>query len=461
MTQQVSIKLFHHDRLAYIYNNADEQLLIALNQTIKPHTKAIADVFYQTMLSHPGTHIYLNNELVNARLRHTMSEWITNVIRPMTPSDYAFFIEQQCQVGTVHARINISMELVNYGLSVIKGELKKIILDFLPSQQQIPEALHLMHMLIDQAGYLINETYVGNLVINQRDEQTLRIHLLSRDMALECERIRANLFDWFRNTLTQLHQFKANDKSKLPPLMHSELGMWVQHKADMIFPGLEEVARLESSFQKLDQLTEQAQKHRGKPRFKDNIEQMNQQVSSASWILSSLSEHSMKQEDSRDPLTRLLNRRFLQVIMQREIDFSMANSTPFSVLVIDIDYFKKINDTYGHDAGDTILRQFSELMLGSVRASDFIFRMGGEEFLIVLAHCQHIQAASTAEQIRTKVFNYDFRLPDNATLNITVSIGFATHDGHPDYARLLIQADKALYQAKSAGRNCIRPQATS
>jgi len=121
--------------------------------------------------------------------------------------------------------------------------------------------------------------------------------------------------------------------------------------------------------------------------------------------------------------------------------------------MVDIDFFKRVNDTHGHDGGDRVLQGIAGLLLNQVRASDFVFRYGGEEFLVVLAELTLPQAEAVAEKIRSRIEATQVPLSDNRSVKVTLSIGVAEFDGHPDYQRLVDRADKALYAAKHAGRN--------
>ncbi|MEI6557525.1 MAG: GGDEF domain-containing protein [Rhodospirillaceae bacterium] len=118
-----------------------------------------------------------------------------------------------------------------------------------------------------------------------------------------------------------------------------------------------------------------------------------------------------------------------------------------------MDYFKSINDRYGHAAGDSVLRQFSELLVATVRAGDFVFRYGGEEFLIIVASVDSATVQVVAEKIRAVINRHRFQLLEEAGHVITASLGVAVHDGHPDYGRVVDQADHALLKAKRTGRN--------
>jgi diguanylate cyclase len=171
------------------------------------------------------------------------------------------------------------------------------------------------------------------------------------------------------------------------------------------------------------------------------------------FFLSELFQATTALEAGRDPLTRTLNRRFLLSILSREVALARSNGTPLSLLMVDVDHFKQINDRWGHSVGDLVLRQIAELILENVRLSDFVFRYGGEEFLIALVETDGPEALEAAERIRTLFMERTFRLPDGREMNATASVGIASFQGHPDYAVLIDAADHALYRAKAEGRN--------
>ena len=161
----------------------------------------------------------------------------------------------------------------------------------------------------------------------------------------------------------------------------------------------------------------------------------------------------------RDPLTGLHNRRHLDERMRAELAYAARHETPLSVLIIDVDHFKKINDTLGHGAGDAALRALGERLNRSVRAEDVVARYGGEEFAVIARGIRAVGALQLAERIRETVAR--MRVPyEDTSIAFTVSIGVATMDGNRKFANveeLLKTADEALYKAKSSGRNrCIQ-----
>jgi diguanylate cyclase (GGDEF)-like protein len=156
-----------------------------------------------------------------------------------------------------------------------------------------------------------------------------------------------------------------------------------------------------------------------------------------------------------DPLTGLANRRRLMARLEEEVVRARRYKTPLSVVMIDIDHFKQVNDTHGHAMGDEVLRNTGAMLKGSVRASDLAARYGGEELTLVLPHTDIPAAIQVAENLRVRFSELEHQL-DGVTLTKTVSMGVAARDGQGEIPRaedLLKHADEALYRAKQNGRN--------
>ena len=157
-----------------------------------------------------------------------------------------------------------------------------------------------------------------------------------------------------------------------------------------------------------------------------------------------------------DGLTGTHNRRYLLDCLDREIPRAIRNARPLSVLLIDVDNFKKVNDTYGHLAGDEVLFELCQRMRGVLRTEDILGRFGGEEFAVILTEAAAADAWAGAERIRQAICVSPLTT-DEATIPVTVSIGIATTDAKADEMltahSLLGRADERLYVAKRAGRN--------
>ncbi|HEX3218331.1 MAG TPA: diguanylate cyclase [Aestuariivirgaceae bacterium] len=157
---------------------------------------------------------------------------------------------------------------------------------------------------------------------------------------------------------------------------------------------------------------------------------------------------------SRDALTGAFNRHLLDTMSARLVEDALNKANDLSIVLLDIDHFKRINDTYGHDAGDAVLKRFTELVQRQLRTSDAFFRLGGEEFVAVLPGADGAVAFSVAERLRLSIETTPFSLPDGREIRVTSSLGIAVLGGLDDSMQQLVKrADQALYRAKKAGRN--------
>ena len=162
-----------------------------------------------------------------------------------------------------------------------------------------------------------------------------------------------------------------------------------------------------------------------------------------------------------DPLTRLNNRRFLQTQLTTLLRDDTRRGTPFSLLVLDLDHFKRVNDLYGHDCGDEVLRECADRLRSVVRGIDIVARFGGEEFVVAMPDTDPFAASRVAERIRDLIDKKPFIIAKgDKKIHVTVSIGVASAaKSGADADQLFKQADEALYEAKRAGRNCVRAAA--
>ncbi|MGE0749837.1 MAG: PleD family two-component system response regulator [Variibacter sp.] len=155
-----------------------------------------------------------------------------------------------------------------------------------------------------------------------------------------------------------------------------------------------------------------------------------------------------------DVLTGLHNRRYMEMHLAALVEQSTARGKPLSVLVLDIDHFKSINDSYGHDSGDDVLREFGARIRKSIRGIDLACRIGGEEFVIVMPETDLAVAGMVAERLRRRIAAEAFPISNAAPISVTISIGIAALAGPNDNATAILRrADQALYRAKRDGRN--------
>jgi diguanylate cyclase (GGDEF)-like protein len=165
---------------------------------------------------------------------------------------------------------------------------------------------------------------------------------------------------------------------------------------------------------------------------------------------------------STDELTGLLNRHASSILFKKLLQDYRREPRPFSILLIDIDHFKLINDRFGHRCGDEALRQLANLLSSSLRESDLAVRWGGEEFLLLLKGCTLSEAKRLAEDIRVKVAGYGLQT-DSGTVTLTLCLGISEYDGIETLDQTINRADAALYRAKNDGRNrvAVDPEAAN
>jgi diguanylate cyclase (GGDEF)-like protein len=164
----------------------------------------------------------------------------------------------------------------------------------------------------------------------------------------------------------------------------------------------------------------------------------------------------LEQENIMDPLTGIYNRRYLERRLEDEFVKAKRHGLPLSLLILDIDHFKQVNDTFGHQAGDLVLSHIGKLLLAAARTSDVVARFGGEEFMLIAAQTDVSGATSLAERVRQYVERHPLTIAGERRkeIKVTISVGVAFCTAESiDVKALIAQADSAMYEAKQNGRN--------
>jgi diguanylate cyclase (GGDEF)-like protein len=165
-------------------------------------------------------------------------------------------------------------------------------------------------------------------------------------------------------------------------------------------------------------------------------------------------QETLRGQSIRDPLTGLFNRRYLEVSLEREMLRAMRGHNSVGAVMMDIDHFKHFNDTYGHDAGDTLLREVGRCLQEHIRGGDIACRFGGEEFILIFPEASLEDTICRAEAIRETVKHLDVTHRGQHLDSVTLSLGVAAFPEHGDTADGIVHsADEALYRAKRAGRD--------
>lgn len=183
-------------------------------------------------------------------------------------------------------------------------------------------------------------------------------------------------------------------------------------------------------------------------------------ISAASQIALSLASlqlrETLREQSIRDPLTHLFNRRFLEESLSRELELASRKRQSVSVLFLDLDHFKKFNDSFGHAAGDLVLQSLADLFRTFFRSTDICCRYGGEEFAIVLPESSSEDAAARADALRSEVKRLRLRYKKQTLGQLTLSAGVAAFPRHGSSSEELLKiADQCLYQSKARGRDLV------
>ncbi|MHC3126173.1 hypothetical protein OB03_02185 [Brevundimonas sp. GN22] len=422
-----------------------------LQELSERHAIDLAEQFYSVLLTHEDALAFLSSSLVEERLKASLVRWVIDLFRQDGGEDNVF-LAQQRKIGEVHARIKVPLRLVMHGASVLKVRMAELLTATDLGRDALAQAISKVDYLIDEAIAIMSEAYMQGSMRRAQVDESYRLFALGQDIAHERDGQIAALFEWLQGVLFQMFE----DGSVSPgALSASPFGLWLTHRAGLIFEGSLSLKAIEVLMQRVDReiLPRVAAAHDAQAEMALPMAELQTTAQEIKFLINDLFQSVAGLENGRDPLTRALNRRFLPTILSREINLANGTGAALSVLMLDVDHFKSINDTHGHAAGDVVLKQVAEVIADNVRLSDFVFRYGGEEFLIVLVETSVDEAEVVAERMRQQLATRDMRLPAGGDLRVTASIGLATYNNHPDYNQLIETADTALYQAKNSGRN--------
>ena len=438
-----------------LFNDTDPAIRRALCEVVRAHRERIATAFYTRMMKDGDARPFLTHEAVEQRLHGSMQKWMETLFCCNDPQQFETAMAMQRHVGEVHARVELPVNLVARGARVLKSEIANGLLAASLEREALVQAILYADTLIDLAFEEMSSAYVASFEQAARIDEAYRVFSHGQNMSLERERQRAALLDWENRFLHEMMSGSPGDE--LQTLADSSFGLWLHHKATAIFEGSSELPPIHAAMRTVDHnLIPLCQTQLGGPdraEIRRLIKAVQAELGQLKFLLGTLFERFVHLESGKDALTQLLNRRFLPAILSREAEISRNQGKAFAILLVDVDHFKQINDGQGHEAGDRVLQHMAGVLLNTVRSGDFVFRYGGEEFLVLLVEVDALHAQRVAEKIRARVAEEPFALANGKSLRVTVSIGLALHDGHPDYQRLVNRADDALYRAKHNGRN--------
>lgn len=427
-----------------------------LARTAGERARSFADRFYEVLLADPQSSTFVTHRAVEERLHASFERWVRSLLSDLDPASIPELIQTQRHIGDVHSRVNIRIELVLRASRVMKRSVFMALIEAETSSYAVRREAGLLALeLVDLALEVMSSQYTVANEEATRADQAYRSYAATVNMSLERESQRSALFDWSNHLLQEV--MIGSGDTPLARIAQSSFGLWIRHKAHALFPKHSEMLEIIRLIDALDEAclpaVERAQSSGDPAELKRAMREVVARADQIRLALDSLFDEVIRVESGRDALTQLLSRRFLPSVLSREITLARESRVPFAVLLIDVDHFKSINDRFGHDAGDRVLQRIASQLTQSARSGDFVFRYGGEEFLVVCVELTAAAARSAAERFRREIEALTIELAEQPPIKITASIGVAAYDGHPDYERLIRHADEALYEAKEGGRN--------
>ncbi len=422
---------------------------------VDARTPELAAEFYRAMFDDPWAARMLDHQAVNQRLMVSMQRWLRQVFDPRTrPADLA---ETQRRAGDVHARAGVPIAMVSRGARVLAREIyPRLEAGPLDRHALLTAALY-VHEMLGVAVDAMSTAFAQNTSRLARSDEAYRLYYQGQDLRAERERRRSELLEWAQQILER-HFWDADTPvaegtvdAAQPPFL-----LWLNHKAAMLFEGSTEIAAVQAEVRRIDgdllPRLSRVRDHHGEARAV--VANIRRAVDHIKVLMGALFDQHIAAKDGRDAVTGLLNRRYFPSIVRREISLAQTQSTPFALLMVDVDGFAGLaGEAIGPDAGNAVLSRVATLMQDQLRAGDFLFRIGDDEFLVLLTECESDAALQIAEGLRLAVANLDVETALGEKVGVSVSIGVATYDGHPDYQDLLDRADAALRRAKQEGRN--------
>ncbi|GAB6035218.1 diguanylate cyclase [Galenea microaerophila] len=443
------------------YSAENNQLLIQQQTLIKSILPQVVEGFYQALLNNPETQKFLDEDIVRNRLYHAQKKWLINVLQPHTEADKEAFLAEQFKIGEIHARIELPLSLMEeatwfYKKLFFQALIQQPLRDGSVSSDKLlarSKLFLIIAEIIEFSTSQINNAYQKQETRLTQEKQTLALTYSDGEFAHELILIKSEITEWLLETILQLQEGKP---PKSEDFSNTDFYLWITHR----LPLIEET---HPQCQKIYQLTEklsnfiQSNQAQACDHFIETIHQLKNQTKELTYALQELSDDLRKENSNRDPLTRLFNRRLLEAALAKEHHLARTKHASYAILMADIDHFKKFNDTYGHEAGDVVLKEVAQRLQAQIRVTDLAFRFGGEEFLVLLPATEEVSPqtlVAIGEKIRRAVKATPINL-HNQRLTVTISVGIAQYDHHPDYIHTLQEADAALYQAKKRGRDCV------
>ncbi|WP_457642259.1 diguanylate cyclase [Persephonella sp.] len=356
--------------------------------------------------------------------------------------------ERYIQLGKFHYRINLPYVEFFGSLETLK---KHIFVSLMREEKLDARTLNNCFKLFEKIKNYSALGYLFSIV--EEDKSTIQGEI---DKKLEEDFIKEHLI-WFHDLL-----FDIENLSETPSVEVDEnkckVSTWLNSdEIKDLFINEDELNKIKFIHRSIHESAKEAYNTISRKEYLKLLETYVYLVKNVLAMISILTVEFAKrnvEKSRKDPLTNVLNRSIMEMVLNRTFEISKVSETPISIAMLDLDDFKKINDRFGHLVGDCVLKKIAEIIIKSLRKSDFVFRYGGEEFLILLPSTDEENAYRIMEKVRKNIENAEI-VCENEKVKITASIGVITvyPDERIDIKNLINKADKNLYIAKKSGKN--------
>jgi diguanylate cyclase (GGDEF)-like protein len=330
--------------------------------------------------------------------------------------------------------------------------LRRNFIAHLPNTIDLREAKRIERLFEEMENYLALGYLKNEIILLKNRLNFMEEYIVNK----EIHPLLANPFKahahYFRDFLISIEENKAFNS-----ISHEncDFGIWLKEKGKEYINEVNVMKDLEHLHKDFHNLIEIAESYKKNKKFKNLYFIISNIQNIVIWIGNEflhLNTKFIKLKMSIDPLTGTFNRRILEAIMQKLLEISQITYAPITLAMADLDYFKKINDTFGHLTGDEALKHFVKIIKRNLRRSDYVFRIGGEEFLILLPNTELKDAVEIIERIRKDLEETPLHY-DGKEIKLTASFGLAEVDKNKYINEIIKEADKKLYKAKELGRN--------
>lgn len=434
-----------------LLDDTPAEVRAAVARVAASHAEALAGEFYRVMLDDSAAANYLAHDLVSRRLKASMQAWLELLFVDLVPDRVEYLVARQIEVGEVHARIRLPLTLMQAGTRVLcEGLRRRVLATRMSSEHQLRAQVYVGDLMYLAEGVMLN-AYIRDVRKGAQALEAYRHLAMTHDTVLERERQRAALSEWASEILFAAHS--PGRLKRVPRLAESDFGLWFNHKAQMLFDGASDIGIVADAMEQIDSvlipklgsggLVDSA----GEP----VLHELRRQLEFVRYLVGDLFDRLSSASSGKDVVTGLLARRHLATVIERTSIDHARRGQAFALVLAHIDEHRAaVADTESRNA---LLHQFAGILLETSRSSDHLFRYGENDFLIVAVESSEALAREIAERLRNRVFAHRFVLRHNPGTRISVSVGVAVHDGHPDYANLLSRVEGAAIAAVSEGGN--------